>query len=242
MLDELMLIGATALGLIILGFGIGLADRRNFHFGWLAVAALLVIVNDAAVTRGFFSFRGLPGFDANSDWNWSGKILALAVSLAIAALPVFGWRNIGLTLRQHQLRGALIVTVVLLVIYSTMAWFMGAGGGTRGELAFQLTMPGFEEEVFYRGLLLLALDRVFTGRLNIGGAAIGWSLPLNALVFGLAHGLSVDHGVFGFNALAFALPCIGTIPAVWLRSKTGSLVLPVVLHNVVNVLFVVLPL
>jgi hypothetical protein len=241
MLDELMLIGAIALGLIIVGFGLGLTDRRNFHFGWLAVAALLLIVNDAAVTRGFFSFRGVPGLDANTDWNWSGKILALAVSLAIAALPIFGWRNIGLTLRQRQLRGALIVTAVLLAIYTTMAWFMGAGGGTKGELAFQLTMPGFEEEVFYRGLLLLALDRAFTGRLNVGGAQIGWSLPLNALVFGLAHGLSISHGAFDFDGMTFALPCIGAIPAVWLRAKTGSLVLPVVLHNVVNVLFVVLP-
>jgi hypothetical protein len=239
MIDELLLIGAIALALVIPGLAIGLAGRRSFHAGWLAVAAGLVIVNDAAVTRGFFLFPSVPGLDDN--WNWSGKILALAVSLAIAALPVFGWRNIGLTIRQRQLRGALIVTAVLLAIYSTMAWFMGAGGGGNEELAFQLTMPGFEEEVFYRGLLLLALDRAFTGRVNVGGAMIGWSLPLNALVFGLAHGLSVSHGVFGFDAMAFALPCIGAIPAVWLRAKTGSLLLPIVLHNIVNVLFVVLP-
>jgi hypothetical protein len=241
MLDELLLIGAIALAMVVPGLAIGLADRRRFHAGWLAVAALLVVVNDAAVTRGFFAFPAVPGLDANSHWNWSGKILALAVSLAIAALPAFGWRNIGLTLRQRQLRGALIVTAALLAIYSTMAWFMGAGGGGKEELAFQLTMPGLEEEVFYRGLLLLALDRAFTGRLSIGGAPIGWSLPLNALVFGLAHGLSVSHGVFAFDVMAFALPCIGAIPAVWLRAKTGSLVLPIVLHNVVNVLFVLLP-
>jgi membrane protease YdiL (CAAX protease family) len=240
MVDELLLIGAIALALLVPGIAIGLADRRRFHFGWLLVAALLVVVNDAAVTRGFFAFPPVPGLD--HQWNWSGKILALAVSLAIAALPAFGWRNIGLTLRQRQLRGALIVTAVLLLIYATMAWFMGAGGGDGEELAFQLTMPGLEEEIFYRGLLLLALDRAFTARLNVGGAAIGWSLPLNALVFGLAHGLSVSHGVFSFDAMTFALPCIGAIPAVWLRAKTGSLVLPIVLHNVVNVLFVVLPL
>ncbi len=239
MVDELLLIGAIALALFIPGLAIGLADRRRFHVGWLAVAALLVVVNDAAVTRGFFAFPSIPGLD--HQWNWSGKILALAVSLAIAALPAFGRRNIGLTLKQRQLRGALIVTGVLLVIYTTMAWFMGAGGGNAEELAFQLTMPGFEEEVFYRGLLLLALDRAFTSRLNIGGAPIGWSLPLNALIFGLAHGLSVSHGAFSFDAMTFALPCIGALPAVWLRAKTGSLVLPIVLHNIVNVLFVVLP-
>ena len=70
------------------------------------------------------------------------------MSLAIAALPAFGWRDIGLTLRQKQLRGALVVTAALLAIYTTMAWFMGAGGGNGEEVAFQLTMPGIEEEIF----------------------------------------------------------------------------------------------
>ena len=240
MLDEILLIGGIALALVIPGLAIGMANRRHFHAQWLAAAAALLVVNDAALTRGFYLVHAVRGLD--DDWNWSGKAIALLVSLALAALPLFGGRQIGLTLKQLQLRGALVVTAVLLVLYGALAWFMGSGGGDAGTLAFQLTMPGLEEEIFFRGLLLLALDRAFTSRISLGGAAIGWSMPLNALVFGLVHGLGVSHGALSFDAMAFALPCIGALPAVWLREKTGSLLLPILLHNAVNVLFVLLPL
>jgi membrane protease YdiL (CAAX protease family) len=240
MADELLFIAAVAGILLAAGLAIGLADRRNFRFAWLAVAALLFAVNDIAVTRGLWLIPRVPGLDG--DWNWSGKILALAVTLAIAALPVFGWRKAGITLRQEQLRGALVATGVLLLLYGALAWAMGAGGGDGETLAYQLTMPGLEEEIFYRGLFLLALDRAFTARVKVGGAALGWSLLLCSLVFGLIHGLGVRDGAWSFDLMAFALPFIGSLPAVWLRAKTGSVVLPIVLHNLVNTMFVVLPL
>ena len=240
MTDELLSIAGVAGILLAAGLAIGLADRRNFRFAWLAVAALLFAVNDIAVTRGLWLIPRVPGLDG--DWNWSGKILALAVTLAIAALPMFGWRKAGITLRQEQLRGALAATGVLVVLYAALAWAMGAGGGDGETLAYQLTMPGLEEEIFYRGLFLLALDRAFTARVKVGGAALGWSLLLCSLVFGLIHGLGVRDGAWSFNLMAFALPFIGSIPAVWLRAKTGSVVLPIVLHNLVNTMFVVLPL
>ena len=240
MTDELLFIAAVAGALLAAGLLIGLADRRNFRFGWLAIAALLFAVNDIAVTRGLWFIPKVPGLD--EEWNWSGKLIAIAVTLAIAALPMFGWRKAGLTLKQEQLRGALAVTGVLVLLYGALAWIMGQGGGDAGTLAYQLTMPGLEEEIFYRGLFLLALDRAFTARVRLGGAAIGWSLLLCSLVFGLIHGLGVRDGAWSFDLMAFALPFIGSIPAVWLRAKTGSVVMPIVLHNLVNTMFVVLPL
>ncbi|QIL02699.1 CPBP family intramembrane metalloprotease [Sphingomonas sinipercae] len=240
MLDELL--GSVAIAAILIGAGLvaGVADRRNFDFKWLLVAAALFLVNDVALTRGLWLIPAVPGLD--ETWNWSGKFLALAVTLAIAALPIFGWRRIGLTWKQEQLRGALLVFAALVAVYSTMAWFMGEGGGNREAILYQLTMPGLEEEIFFRGLFLVALNRAFAGHVRIGGAAIGWALPLNALVFGLVHGLGVQQGVWSFDAMSFALPFLGAIPAVWLREKTGSLVLPIILHNFVNTAFVLLPL
>ena len=240
MTDELLFIAAVAGILLAAGLVIGLADRRNFRFGWLAIAALLFAVNDIAVTRGLWLIPKVPGLD--ETWNWSGKIIAFVVTLAIAALPLFGWRKSGITLRQDGLRGALVATGVLILLYGALAWVMGGGGGDKETLAYQLTMPGLEEEIFYRGLFLLALDRAFTARARVGGAALGWSLLLCSLVFGLIHGLGVRDGAWSFDMMAFALPFIGSIPAVWLRARTGSVLLPIVLHNLVNTMFVVLPL
>ena len=240
MVDELLFIAAGAAVLLAAGLLVGLADRKHFRLAWLLAAALLFAINEVAVTRGLWLLPRTPGLDGN--WNWSGKLLALAVTLAIAALPIFGWRRIGLTFRQEQLRGALVTTGVLLCLYAALAWVMGDGGGDAETLAFQLTMPGLEEEIFYRGVFLLALDRAFTSRIRVGGAPIGWSLLLCSLMFGLIHGLGVRNSVWSFDLMAFALPFIGAIPAVWLRAKTGSVVLPIVMHNLVNTLFVVLPL
>lgn len=242
MVEELIYLCGLIGLFLAAGLVIGLADRRHFSLPWLLVCALLVLVNDVAVTRFFGLLAATPFFDGS--WNWLGKVLALLVSIAIAAQASFGFRESGLTLRQKQLGGALAAFGVLVILYSVLAWFMGGGGADADAetLAFQSTLPGIEEEIFYRGVLLLAMDKAFTARVTIAGARIGWSLPLNALLFGLVHGLSWSDGAWSFDALSFWLPLIGTIPVVWLREKTGSVLLPILLHNYVNLAFVLLPL
>lgn len=237
--DEILGVGAIALALLVIGCLVGLAWRKDFDLRWLAIATALFVINEMALTRGFWLLPSVPGLD--DDWNWSGKLLAFGVSVALITLPMLGWRESGLTLKQNQLCGALTIFAIVLGLYAGLAWTMGSGGGDAETLAYQLTMPGLEEEIFYRGLFLLALDRAFRSRVVIGGAPIGWSLPLSALVFGLVHGLSVNGGELGFDLMSFVFPFVGTVPAVWLRQKTGSVVLPIVLHNAVNTMFVVLP-
>lgn len=51
--------------LLVLGTAIGFADRRRFAPAWLGVAALLVIVNDALLTRGY----GLIPDVLGGAWN-----------------------------------------------------------------------------------------------------------------------------------------------------------------------------
>src|SRR3569833_2983204 len=101
-------------------------------------------------------------------------------------------------------------------------------------MAFQLTMPGFEEEPFYRGILLLALDRAFTGRVKILGVEWGWGALLSCAVFGLAHAFGYSHGHYTFDPMTMAMTAIPSVLGVWVRLRTGSLVLPIVLHNFGN--------
>ncbi len=54
---------------------------------------------DLLLTR---AYSLIPSILPDSDWNWEAKAFALAATLAIAALPVFGWRRVGLTLRQKR--------------------------------------------------------------------------------------------------------------------------------------------
>lgn len=95
-------------------------------------------------------------------------------------------------------------------------------------------MPGFEEEPFYRGILLFALDRAFRGRVRVLGVDWGWGAVLSCCLFGLAHAFGFSHGLFSFDAMTMSLTALPSFIAVWLRLRTGSILLPVVLHNFGN--------
>jgi len=229
--------GAVAL-LLLLGLAAGITGRGRINLRWLLLAGALVFVNDAALT-GLYGL--LPQLLPESDWNWQGKLLALAISLAIAAHPAFGWQRVGLTLVQDRkgLPMALVVSAALLILFAVPALLSDDGAAEPGRIAFQLTMPGLEEEPFYRGILLFALVQALPGRWRGLGIDWNWGALLTCVAFGLAHALSFEAGSFeadwfDFDPMTFALTGIPAILLVWLRERTGSLLLPILLHNYAN--------
>ncbi len=225
-------LGGTLAVLLVLGTIVGCADRQRFFPRWLLIAALLVAMNDALLTYAYGSLPDLIG----GKWNWQGKLLALAATLAIAALPAFGFRRVGLTLAQEpgSLKAALPVAALYCAFFVVIAVAFPGGHSNGEEVAFQLTMPGLEEEPFYRGILLFALDRAFTGKQRFLGVDWGWGAVLSCFLFGMAHAFGFSHGSFSFDPMTMALTAIPSFVAVWLRLRTGSLLLPLLLHNFGN--------
>ncbi|MFS0772068.1 CPBP family intramembrane glutamic endopeptidase, BDIM_20840 family [Sphingomonas sp. 1P08PE] len=225
------LAGVVAL-LLAIGLAIGIADRKRFSPRWLLVAALLVVVNDVLLTGAYGVLPDLIG----GRWNWQGKLLALIATLGIAALPAFGWRRVGLTPQQApgSLRAAAPVAALYAAFFVVIALLFPADPANAEEVAFQLTMPGLEEEPFYRGILLFALDRAFTGRRRWLGGDWGWGAVLSCMMFGLAHAFGFAGGGYSFDPVVMALTALPALIAVWIRLRTGSLLLPVILHNVGN--------
>jgi uncharacterized protein len=226
-------LAGTLLLLILVGGAIGLLDRKRFVPRWLIIAVLLVAINDGLLTR---LYGTIPDLLPDSDLNWQGKLLALAATLAIAALPMFGWRRVGLTLAQApgSLKAALPVAALYCAFFIALALVFPNEPATGEDIAFQLTMPGLEEESFYRGILLFALYRAFTGRVHFLGVDWGWGAVLSCLLFGMAHSFGFSDGQFSFDPLVMALTALPSFLAVWLRLRTGSLLLPVVVHNFGN--------
>jgi membrane protease YdiL (CAAX protease family) len=232
MSDGLISILAICGIMLVLGGLAGAFDRSRFSPRWLLVAALLVFLNDAALTRGY----GLLPDVLGGEWNWTGKLLALALTLAVASHPAFGWRRSGLTVAQRRgsLLPALLVSLPVIALYLFFA-VTGDEGPASGEaMAFQLTMPGLEEEPFYRGILLLALAEAFRGRTKVLGADLGWGAILSSVLFGLAHAFAFEDGSFAFDPLYFLLTAVPALLLVWMRERTGSLLLPILLHNFGN--------
>jgi membrane protease YdiL (CAAX protease family) len=224
---------ATLLLLLLVGGLIGIIDRERFAPRWLLVAALLVVINDALLTR---VYGVAPDLVPDLDWNWQGMLLALAATLAIAALPMFGWRRVGLTLAQApgSPRAAFPVVALYCALFIGIAVAFPDGTASAEDIAFQLTMPGLQEETFYRGILLYTLYRAFNGRMRFLGIDWSWGAVLSCLLFGMAHAFAFSDGQFSFEPLVMALTALPSFLAVWLALRSGSLLLPIVIHNFGN--------
>ncbi len=232
-MTEVITVAGVLCILLLVGGLVGLIDWRNFKPRWLLIATVMVLLNDALLTN---LYGLLPDLLPSLQWNWQGKLLALAATLMLARSPCLGWANAGLAVKQAagSLRTALPVAVVYCVFFVALAFAFPSGSASHETIAFQLSMPGLEEEAFYRGLLLAALDRAYRGRVRFLGIDWGWGAPLSCVMFGLAHAFGYSDGAFAFEPMVMLLTTIPAILAVWLRYRTGSLLLPVVLHNAGN--------
>ena len=237
-MNGLIALGGVLALLLLVGTAIGLLDRGRFSLRWLLVAALLVAINDASLTLLYGTVPDLVG----GERNWQGKLLALATTLVVAAHPAFGWRRVGLTLEQapQSWRSALPVALLYCGFFVAIALAFPGDHGSLEEIAFQLTMPGFEEEPFYRGILLFALGMSFKGQWRFLGVDWSWGAVLSCALFGLAHAFGYSDGRFTFDGITMALTALPSFIAVWLRLRTGSLLLPVVLHNFGNAITMLL--
>lgn len=238
-MDGLIGIAGVVATLLIIGGLIGLVRRDLFSPPWLLASAALVLVNDALLTNGY----GLiPFFLPSADWNWQGKALALAATLAIASLPAIGWRASGFTFRQAPdgWKSALAISLLYFCLFLALALVFPNEPVSAETFAFQLTMPGLEEELFYRGLLLFTLGRAFTARVRFLGVEWGWGAILSCGLFGMAHAFGFSDGGFHFDPVTMAFTALPSVMGVWLTLRTRSVLFPVILHNFGNTITLIL--
>ncbi len=169
------------------------------------------------------------------QWNWSGALLALAGALWVAGTLVrrggLAWRDMGFTWAQRP--GALWPALAVAALALVLQWSLVLAGShapltvPAETWLYQATLPGLVEEALFRGLLLALLDRAYPARTPFFGASVGWSGVVVTLLFVLLHGPTP-------GALTSVLPA--GLLYLWLRIFTGSLLLPVLVHNGWNLL------
>ena len=180
-----------------------------------------------------------PVFLEELDLNWFGKILSLAGTIAMLYfLPRVGFRAAGLTWTQNKgsLRPVIRTGGVILLFAVVATSSIAPSPNTSLEnLLFQATMPGLDEELFFRGLLLLLLHQAFGKGLKVWGADTGWGFWLVVAIFGLLHGVTVESGELQVNFWRIVSTGFIGFVVTWMRERTGSLVVPVLYHNIFNV-------
>jgi uncharacterized protein len=217
---------SVALAALLVLPGLARSGPRAWVVAFLAVLAL---------TLGLMGLPPmLPGERVIGDhWNWSGGVLALAGLMWTAAMLTrragVSWSEMGFTWahRPGSIGPSLWVAAAAL---SLNVLAMNQSSFRLVEVppetwAYQATLPGLVEEATFRGVLLALLDRAFVARARVFGTSIGWGGAVVTLVFLGLHGLTPRT-------------LLGVLPAallyVWLRMRTGSLALPVLVHNAWN--------
>ncbi|HUK13911.1 MAG TPA: CPBP family intramembrane glutamic endopeptidase [Thermoanaerobaculaceae bacterium] len=184
---------------------------------------------------------GLPSLARGLDvlgghWNWSGKVLSLALSAIVIAALRLSPAAVGLTFRQRHVKAGLIALVAFIAWGAGLGLLFRPGVPTAETLAFQATMPGLAEELVYRGIAPALLLGLMRKKAPVEGTP--WAVILaTSVAFGAWHGLNLSHGRLGFDVMSALFPFLGSIPGGWLRFETRSLVFPVLAHGLANLAF-----
>lgn len=184
--------------------------------------------------------------------NLDGKILGLIVALIAIVLacrlsPYINRQTLGLTLKQHEgsLASSLLLCLVAIGVSVALHMLTGKSGAEQAQglelMAYPL-LAGLDEELIYRGLLMtlfvLAMSQAgvqfFGARLTYGGL-------LALVLYAVIHGIRIRNGGLSLSVFGIGLTFFYGFIFLWIREKTGSLFLPIVIHNLVNTVSWLLP-
>lgn len=170
-----------------------------------------------------------------SSWNWDGKIYGILFGI----ICYFVFRkyfsdNDFFTLRQDKdgFKKSLFVAIFIVVLATTIGILLGSNKFNFETLAFQLTMPGIDEEIMFRGILLGLLMSALKPKISFLGDP---SILLTAILFGLVHALTIDkNNSIGFEPIYFVQTFIGGYTWAWVTVKTRSILLAILSHGFSN--------
>ncbi|VAX27428.1 hypothetical protein MNBD_IGNAVI01-1481 [hydrothermal vent metagenome] len=218
-------------------------NRNRDSFNTIIVFILFFFINELLLYS--YTIETFHFFDQN--WNWSGKTLAILGSiLFLIFYKKYPSVEYGITF--HQQPGSIRFSLIILSVFIFTAILIGffASDVTSFNLEtliFQLTVPGFDEELAFRGIMIGLLSQVLVSdwkikKLNLGNP----SILITSILFGLVHGLQLDKDFnLSFNLAYFLWTFSIGFALGWVFVKSKSLLFPIILHNTLNFVMNLIP-
>ena len=126
----------------------------------------------------------------------------------------------------------MFAAIFIVVLATTLGVLLGSDKFNLETLAFQLTMPGIDEEIMFRGILLGLLMSALKPKIPFLGNP---SVLLTAILFGFVHALTIDkNNSVGFEPLYFVQTFIGGYAWARVTVQTRSVLLAVLSHGFSN--------
>ena len=221
--------------IILLPFAfIFLKKKSKLNFQRLLIFATTFIIYQVSLV--------LPKIDSSfnfikSSWNWDGKIYGIICGIISYLLFKKYFReNDFFTLKQNKenFKPALIGAIGIVLIAS-MAWLLlGKSTFNVETLAFQISVPGIDEEIMFRGILLGLLATCLKDKIPFLGNP---SILLTAILFAFTHALTLNKDYFiDFEPLYFIQTGFAGYIWGWITIKSRSILLAILSHNFSNFL------
>lgn len=178
----------------------------------------------------FNSLRVIGG-----QWNWSGKIAGVLFGVLCYFLLRKLFKEYDFfKLKQDKtyLKKALVLSLIV-VLAASIIWFVfGESEFNVESLAFQM-LPGIDEEIMYRGILLGLLMSSLKEKSKFLGNP---SLLITSILFGLIHVVKLNKSfdLISFDPLYFLQTGLAGYVWGWITIKTRSILLALLSHNLSN--------
>ncbi len=149
-----------------------------------------------------------------SGLHWIDASHALFILAPLVVMAVLGRAPEEYGLRPTRLRneiavGGCIALAVILApllaesIFGRIQLRRDDLGFIASVIVYKFFFVGFGEELLFRGLIEVELNRSFEKRFRFGSLRFGWGLMLTAALFGFAHVLNPFNPAIGSFALDF---------------------------------------
>lgn len=171
----------------------------------------------------------------DSRWNWTGKTLGILFGvICYFAFKKYFAENDFFTFSQNKenFKKTLIVAICVVIAATMIGLLYPSSPFNLETLAFQLTMPGIDEEIMYRGILLGLLATALRENIPfLGNPAV----LLTAILFGLTHALTISKDFsISFEPIYFLHTGLGGYILGWMTVKSRSILLATLSHGFGN--------
>jgi membrane protease YdiL (CAAX protease family) len=158
---------------------------------WVVALQVLGLLPDEPAVRSAFAPPATEWLAKVAGIGWS---LLLVGGLRWTSPEEAGWR----LPVPGSVRAVLPAVLVLASAFFVNAYLarQSARPLWLPEQLFYATLPGLEEELFYRGALLGLLGRIFARTWPLPGTRTSWGGVMGVLLFALGHGLTFPTDLF----------------------------------------------
>lgn len=229
----IVLLEAILQVVIILPFAFFLlADNSKLNYRRLLFFAITFVIYQFVI----FLPKMNPDFILmKSKWNWDGKILGIISGIMFYfSLKKYFLENNFFTVKQNKENLKLtLISAIGIILISTVSWFILDKTVFNFEaLIFQISLPGIDEEIIFRGILLGLLATALKDRFFFLGSP---AIILTSILFGLTHSLSLNKDtLINFEPLYFTHTVFTGYVWGWITLKSRSILLAILSHNLSN--------